>query len=209
MDSVMEGLSSSTGPTNCLLVTPQRGCSLIFFCGVRIEEEERGPLERPRLHPDGASSGPGRNVGHGAERQRQSADCCAGEPVGQPRTRLCEGEHEGDVSPGHHQGNAHVSYDRGRPEPSHAHFSLDQVQSNEPGAIYTLKQKERELRFPFQITEDGDIQLTEELDREDKNMVSGGLEPSAALFHQKSAFFYPEIRVFMILDPAMLELNVN
>lgn len=40
-------------------------------------------------------------------------------------------------------------------------------------------QKERELRFPFQITEDGEIELTEEVDREDKNMVSGGLEPSS------------------------------
>lgn len=109
--------------------------------------------------------------------------------MGQPRTRLCEGEHGGNVPPGHHQGNAHVSDDRWRPEPSHAHFSLNQVQSNEPGAIYTLMQKERELKFPFQITEDGEIQLTEELDREDKNMVSGGLEPSSALFHQKSASF--------------------
>lgn len=40
-------------------------------------------------------------------------------------------------------------------------------------------QKERELKFPFQITEDGEIELTEEVDREDKNMVSGGLEPSS------------------------------
>lgn len=37
-------------------------------------------------------------------------------------------------------------------------------------------QKERELKFPFQITEDGVIELTEELDREDKNMVSGRLK---------------------------------
>ncbi|XP_056902226.1 cadherin-17 [Takifugu flavidus] len=47
---------------------------------------------------------------------------------------------------------------------------ITKVQSNEAGAIYTLTQKERELKFPFQITEDGEIQLTEELDREDKNM---------------------------------------
>lgn len=46
-----------------------------------------------------------------------------------------------------------------------------QVQSNEPTAIYTLVQKERELKFPFQITKDGEIHLTEELDREEKNMV--------------------------------------
>lgn len=49
-------------------------------------------------------------------------------------------------------------------------FSI-QVQSNEPNAVYALVQKERELKFPFQITEDGDIHLTEELDREDKDMV--------------------------------------
>uniref|UniRef100_H3DLZ2 Cadherin 17, LI cadherin (liver-intestine) n=1 Tax=Tetraodon nigroviridis TaxID=99883 RepID=H3DLZ2_TETNG len=47
---------------------------------------------------------------------------------------------------------------------------IAKVQSNNPEAVYTLMQKERELRFPFQITEDGEIQLTEELDREDKNM---------------------------------------
>ncbi|KAK5922345.1 hypothetical protein CgunFtcFv8_019617 [Champsocephalus gunnari] len=47
---------------------------------------------------------------------------------------------------------------------------IAKVQSNEPNAIYTLVQKERELKFPFQITEDGEIHLTEELDREDKDM---------------------------------------
>ncbi|XP_061632221.1 cadherin-17 [Phyllopteryx taeniolatus] len=47
---------------------------------------------------------------------------------------------------------------------------IAEVQSNEPGAIYRLVQKERELRFPFQITEDGEILLTEELDREEKDM---------------------------------------
>lgn len=98
--------------------------------------------------------------------------------MGQPRTRQCEGAHGGNVPRGHRQGKAHVLSDGSRLEPSHAHFSLNQVQSNEPGAIYTLMQKERELKFPFQITDDGEIQLTEELDREDKNMVSGGLEQS-------------------------------
>lgn len=39
-------------------------------------------------------------------------------------------------------------------------------------------QKERELKFPFQITEDGEIELTEELDREEKDMVSGRLKQS-------------------------------
>ncbi|KAF3839785.1 hypothetical protein F7725_018502, partial [Dissostichus mawsoni] len=47
---------------------------------------------------------------------------------------------------------------------------IAKVQSNEPNAIYKLVQKERELKFPFQITEDGEIHLTEELDREDKDM---------------------------------------
>ncbi|GLD63630.1 cadherin-17 [Lates japonicus] len=47
---------------------------------------------------------------------------------------------------------------------------IAKVQSNDPDAIYSLVQKERELKFPFQITEDGEILLTEQLDREDKNM---------------------------------------
>ncbi|XP_034730426.1 cadherin-17 [Etheostoma cragini] len=47
---------------------------------------------------------------------------------------------------------------------------IAKVQSNEPNAIYKLVQKEREIKFPFQITEDGEIHLTDELDREDKDM---------------------------------------
>ncbi|XP_074509842.1 cadherin-17 [Sebastes fasciatus] len=47
---------------------------------------------------------------------------------------------------------------------------IAKVQSNEPNAVYTIAQKERELKFPFQITEDGEIYVTEELDREDKDM---------------------------------------
>ncbi|KAM4568312.1 cadherin-17 isoform 1-T3 [Fundulus diaphanus] len=47
---------------------------------------------------------------------------------------------------------------------------IAKVRSNEPDAIYTLVQKERELRFPFQITPNGEILLTEELDREEKEM---------------------------------------
>ncbi|KAM9353461.1 LOW QUALITY PROTEIN: cadherin-17 [Symphorus nematophorus] len=46
---------------------------------------------------------------------------------------------------------------------------IAKVQSNEPNAVYRLVQKEREMKFPFQITEDGEIYLTEELDREDKD----------------------------------------
>lgn len=48
-----------------------------------------------------------------------------------------------------------------------------QVQSNDPNAIYSLVQKERALRFPFEISESGIIYLTEQLDREEKEMVDG------------------------------------
>ncbi|CAN9514243.1 unnamed protein product [Ophioblennius macclurei] len=41
------------------------------------------------------------------------------------------------------------------------------VESNHPDAIYTLAQKEREIKFPFEIRENGDIVVTEELDREE------------------------------------------
>lgn len=99
--------------------------------------------------------------------------------MGQPRTHKCEGAPEGNVPHGHRKGNAHASTDGPRPGPSPARFSLNQVQSNKPDAIYTLTQKERGiLKFPFQITEDGEIWLTEELDREDKDTVSGGLKQS-------------------------------
>ncbi|KAM7420743.1 hypothetical protein PAMA_015121 [Pampus argenteus] len=47
---------------------------------------------------------------------------------------------------------------------------IAKVQSNDPNAIYRLVQKERWLKFPFQITVNGEIQLTEELDREEKDM---------------------------------------
>ncbi|KAJ8004939.1 hypothetical protein DPEC_G00141490 [Dallia pectoralis] len=49
-------------------------------------------------------------------------------------------------------------------------MTITTVQSNEPSALYRLVQKERELKFPFNVTEDGEILLTEELDREDKDM---------------------------------------
>ncbi|XP_037532231.1 cadherin-17 [Nematolebias whitei] len=45
---------------------------------------------------------------------------------------------------------------------------IAKVRSNDPDAIYSLVQKERELKFPFQITEDGEILVTQELDREEK-----------------------------------------
>ncbi|XP_033836798.1 cadherin-17 isoform X2 [Periophthalmus magnuspinnatus] len=47
---------------------------------------------------------------------------------------------------------------------------IAKVQSNDPNALYKLWQKERQLKFPFRISEDGDIELTEELDREEKDM---------------------------------------
>lgn len=48
--------------------------------------------------------------------------------------------------------------------------TIAQVQSNDPNALYRLVQKERLLKFPFRISVDGEIELTEELDREDKDM---------------------------------------
>lgn len=47
---------------------------------------------------------------------------------------------------------------------------IAKVQSNDPNAVYKLVQKERELKFPFDIRENGEIVLTEELDREEKDM---------------------------------------
>ncbi|XP_054904062.1 cadherin-17 [Poeciliopsis prolifica] len=47
---------------------------------------------------------------------------------------------------------------------------IAKVQSNDPDAVYSLVQKERKIRFPFQIKENGEILLTEELDREEKDM---------------------------------------
>ncbi|KAI4883631.1 hypothetical protein NFI96_012928, partial [Prochilodus magdalenae] len=44
------------------------------------------------------------------------------------------------------------------------------IRSNDPNALYRLLQKEREIPFPFTINEDGDIFVTEPLDREQKDM---------------------------------------
>ncbi|KAM6967481.1 cadherin-17 [Aplochiton taeniatus] len=49
-------------------------------------------------------------------------------------------------------------------------MTIAHVQSNDPSALFRLLQKERMPRFPFAITEEGEIQLTEQLDREEKNM---------------------------------------
>ncbi|XP_004078163.1 cadherin-17 [Oryzias latipes] len=50
--------------------------------------------------------------------------------------------------------------------------SIAKVQSNDPNAIYSLVQKERGLKFPFEISESGVIYLTEQLDREEKDMYT-------------------------------------
>lgn len=84
---------------------------------------------------------------------------------------------------------------------------LIQVQSNEPTAIYTLVQKERGLKFPFQITKDGEIHLTEELDREEKNMVHMSLTSRAeittcfwGLFMQPVLVLFQYILVVLAAD---------
>ncbi|XP_003450982.1 cadherin-17 isoform X2 [Oreochromis niloticus] len=47
-------------------------------------------------------------------------------------------------------------------------LTIAKVQSNDPDARYVLVQKERELKFPFEITQNGEIMVTEKLDREIK-----------------------------------------
>ncbi|KAG5857002.1 hypothetical protein ANANG_G00013900 [Anguilla anguilla] len=48
-------------------------------------------------------------------------------------------------------------------------MKIAQVQSNNPGALYKLGQKERFPKFPFSINEGGEIFVTESLDREEKD----------------------------------------
>lgn len=43
---------------------------------------------------------------------------------------------------------------------------------NEPGAHYSLVEKEKLPRFPFSIDQEGDIYVTQPLDREEKDSVS-------------------------------------
>ncbi|XP_066034817.1 cadherin-17 [Chamaea fasciata] len=47
--------------------------------------------------------------------------------------------------------------------------NISKVQSNEPGVIYGLFEKEKLPRLPFSISENGDIYVTEPLDREEKD----------------------------------------
>ncbi|NWW28738.1 CAD17 protein, partial [Falcunculus frontatus] len=47
--------------------------------------------------------------------------------------------------------------------------NISKVQSNEPDAIYAIFEKEKLPRLPFSISENGDIYVTEPLDREEKD----------------------------------------
>ncbi|NWZ39397.1 CAD17 protein, partial [Brachypodius atriceps] len=47
--------------------------------------------------------------------------------------------------------------------------NISRVQSNEPGAIYELFEKEKLPRLPFSVSENGVIYVTEPLDREEKD----------------------------------------
>ncbi|XP_043923288.1 cadherin-17 [Protopterus annectens] len=48
-------------------------------------------------------------------------------------------------------------------------LKIAQVQWNEPGAVYELHQKERYPKFPFSIDKEGNIYVTEPLDREERD----------------------------------------
>ncbi|NXV02584.1 CAD17 protein, partial [Cettia cetti] len=47
--------------------------------------------------------------------------------------------------------------------------NISKVQSNEPGVIYDIFEKEKLPRLPFSISQNGDIYVTEPLDREEKD----------------------------------------
>lgn len=51
-------------------------------------------------------------------------------------------------------------------------IKITQVRWNEPGAHYSLIEKEKLPRFPFSIDQKGDIYVTQPLDREEKDSVS-------------------------------------
>lgn len=46
------------------------------------------------------------------------------------------------------------------------------MQWNDPGALYSLVGKENTPRLPFSIDQEGDIYVTQPLDREEKDEVS-------------------------------------
>ncbi|XP_032938446.1 cadherin-17 [Catharus ustulatus] len=47
--------------------------------------------------------------------------------------------------------------------------NITKVQSNEPGVIYDIFEKEKLPRLPFSISKDGDVYVTQPLDREEKD----------------------------------------
>ncbi|NWH83967.1 CAD17 protein, partial [Aegithalos caudatus] len=47
--------------------------------------------------------------------------------------------------------------------------NISKVQSNEPGVVYDIFEKEKLPRLPFSISQNGDIYVTEPLDREEKD----------------------------------------
>lgn len=51
-------------------------------------------------------------------------------------------------------------------------IKITQVRWNDPGAQYSLVDKEKLPRFPFSIDQEGDIYVTQPLDREEKDAVS-------------------------------------
>ena len=46
------------------------------------------------------------------------------------------------------------------------------MQWNDPGALYSLVDKEKPSKFPFSIDQEGNIYVTQPLDREEKDAVS-------------------------------------
>ncbi|KAJ8781387.1 hypothetical protein J1605_007827, partial [Eschrichtius robustus] len=48
-------------------------------------------------------------------------------------------------------------------------IKITQVQWNDPGALYSLVDKEKPSKFPFSIDQEGDIYVTQPLDREEKD----------------------------------------
>ncbi|XP_053744079.1 cadherin-17 [Synchiropus splendidus] len=75
-------------------------------------------------------------------------------------------------------------------------LAIAKVQSNDPKAVYKLMQKEREQKFPFKITEDGEVLLTEPLDREEKHMYI--LVVLAHDIHQNEVDTPMEIQVIVV-----------
>lgn len=80
------------------------------------------------------------------------------------RVLVCSGGCRGKCGRGRRCGRSRVGLSHGRSGP--------QVRWNEPGAHYSLVEKEKLPRFPFLIDQEGDIYVTQPLDREEKDAVS-------------------------------------